>query len=177
MSKTKKITFYLDNDNEKCVTSGGVIIYKFTDTGMKLLLVNSRGGYEDLGGMIDEEDEDIYDTVSREAYEESNYLLSEKTIKKRLLNAPHIYNKKCKYVVFLIEASKKEKKLKKDDFGDREIHDDINRTVKWISLSTFLSDNVVKHKLNWRLKYFPLFKKLNELNNDNKLEVSLFANV
>lgn len=167
ISKTPLVT-------KEIVTSGGVLIYKFSEKGMEILLVNSRGGFEDFGGKIDPDDKNIYKTVAREAFEESNELLNKKQIEARLKVAPYIYIPKSKYVVFIIEANLEEKKLKQEQFGETEIHDNVERKVKWVTLSDLLQPSVIKHKLNWRLKSSKLFSKLHEINNNKKLSVSMF---
>lgn len=48
-SKKDRKTFYFNDDNTKPITAGGVIIYRFNKGIMELLLVDSRGNYEDLG--------------------------------------------------------------------------------------------------------------------------------
>lgn len=167
ISKTPLVT-------KEIVTSGGVLIYKFSEKGMELLLVNSRGGFEDFGGKIDSDDQNIYKTVAREAFEESNQLLNKKQIESRLKIAPYIYIPQSKYVVFIIEANFEEEKLKQEQFGETEIHDNIERKVKWVTLGDLLQPSVIKHKLNWRLKSSKLFAKLHEINNNKKLSVSMF---
>ena len=151
-AKDKRKSFYLDKDTDKPLYAGGVILYRFVKNNMELLLADSRGAYEDLGGCIDQEDKDIFTTVAREAYEESNKLLSKSKIKKRLKEAPYMYATKSKYVVYIIEANDDEVKLKSSDFGNKELHDDIFRTISWVPLEKFLLPEVVKYKLNWRLK-------------------------
>ena len=71
-----------------------------------------------------------------------------------------MYNQKSKYIVFLIEANDDECKLKSSDFGKIEIHDNIPRKIEWISLKNFLTSDVIKCKLNFRLKNKNLFDKL-----------------
>lgn len=162
------------NGDKQIVTSGGVLIYKFGENGMELLMVNSRGGFEDFGGKIDTCDKSIFKTVSRETYEESNKLINKKKLESRLLNAPYVYIKNSKYVCFFVEATDKEAQLTSNDFGDYEIHENIERTVKWIPLSKILTPEIIKHKLNWRLKSSALFAKLNEINNKKTLSLSMF---
>lgn len=160
---------------KQIVTSGGVLIYKFGDSGMELLVINSRGGFEDFGGKIDEADKSIRKTVARETYEESNKLINKKQLELRLESAPYIYVKNSKYVCFIVEATYEESQLNSKDFGDVELHENIQRTVKWIPLSTILTPEIIKYKLNWRLKSSALFTKLNEINNKKKLCVSMFC--
>jgi len=167
--KNRKI-FYLNDDPEKELTAGGVLIYKFTDGKLKLLIQESRGLYEDLGGRADDDDKNIHSTIAREAYEESNKLLKKKSIKERLSKAEYVYSKPNKYIVYVIKASDEEVNLKSKDFGSKEEHDDIDRTIKWISLDKFLESDIIKYKLNFRLKNKNLFDILTKLQGSkNKL--------
>lgn len=163
------------HSEKQIVTSGGVLIYKFGKSGMELLMVNSRGGFEDFGGKIDGCDKTIFSTVARETYEESNKLISKKKMESRLTTAPYIYIKNSKYVCFIVEATHEESMLDSEDFGDIELHDNIQRTVKWIPLDVLLTQEIIKHKLNWRLKSSTLFAKLTEINNQKRLCVSMFS--
>ena len=171
----KRKTFFLNKDKEKPITAGGVILYRFVKNNMELLLADSRGVYEDLGGCVDDNDKNIYDTVSREAYEESNKLLSKTKIKNRLKDAPSMYAPKSKYVVYIIEANHDESMLKCTDFGEKELHDDIFRKIRWIPLDTFLLPEIIKHKLNWRLKNTILFNNLKAIKNNKNLDINLFS--
>ncbi len=108
-------------------------------------------------------DETVHDIISREAYEESNYLLDKDSIKKRLAESSSVYIPHSKYIVYLVKATDIESKLKTDDFGDKEIHDDIPRQVKWIPLTTFLNPNIIKHKVAMRLKHKNLFDMVKNL--------------
>lgn len=175
MPPKNKKTFYLDDDKKQQVTSGGVLLYRFVKGNMELLLVESRGGLEDLGGQIDNDDKDIYSTVAREANEESNELLSKITIKRRIKKAQFAYIEKSKYVVYVIEADKKEIKLSSSDFGDTELHENILRKIKWIPLDIFLLPDIIKHKLNWRLKNRALFDILKQIKNDKKCDINMFS--
>jgi hypothetical protein len=173
----KRKTFYIDDDEDKPITAGGVIIYRFGKKGMELLLVESRGTYEDLGGRVDDEDKNIYTTVSREAYEESNYLLNKSSIKKRIKKKPRFaYAKRSKYIVYMIESTEEEADLVSKEFGDRELHDDILRKIKWIPLKKFLSNEIVQYKLNFRLKNAILFNILKDIEKDKKNDFNMFSN-
>ena len=175
MSKQNRKTFYLDKEKEKPVTAGGVLLYRFIKKNMELLLVEGRGVYEDLGGRVDDNDKDIYATVAREASEESNSLLNKSKIKKRLKVAQYVYMTKCKYVIYIIKADENEEKLVSNDFGEKEKHDDVFRTVKWIPVDTFLLPDIIRHKLNFRLKSKALFDKLKEIVNDKKLDANMLS--
>lgn len=174
MSNKDKKTFYLNKDKEKPITAGGVIIYRFVSGNMELLMADTRGNYEDLGGRCDKVDKDICTTVAREASEESNELLDKRSIKKRLKDEIPIYMPKMKYVVFVIEATKEEAKLVSSDFGDKELHDDIERKIKWIPLDIVQSKEIFKDRLAWRLKSRNLMEKLKSIKSESKITISLF---
>jgi hypothetical protein len=174
---TKKVdrkVFYLGGDKSKPVTSGGVIIYRFFKKSMELLMIESRGFFEDFGGRVDDADQSVEETVQREADEESNGLIDRKSVKDRLTGEP-IYMEKCKYVVHIIKATDAENCLTTEDFGDTEIHDNLKRKVKWISLDTFLLPEIIKYKLNFRLKSKALFDRLKEIREEKKLSTNMFS--
>lgn len=178
--KTQKL-FYLNDEHDKPISAGGIIIYKFDHGNMLLLLQESRGSpsrcsgnIEDLGGLVDKDDEDIYDTISREAKEETNNILSKSKIKKRIKLSPFAYTPRSKYVIYVIEANDFEKNLVSDDFGTREEHDDFERIIKWIPLNLFLTPEFIKHKLAWRLRNGQLFNILKKIDNDKKISSNMF---
>lgn len=174
--KVKTPTFYFDKEKqEKPIRAGGVILYRFNKTTIDLLIAENRGFYEDLGGCTDEGDKDIYHTVAREAYEESNKLIKRKRLIKRLKESYPIYNARSKYVIFVVKATDKEAKLKSSDFGDMEIHDGIKRKIKWIKLDEFMMKDVISIKLNFRMKHRDLFTKLNSIKIDKQLSKSMFS--
>lgn len=158
-------TFYLNDDSECPVMAAGVLIYKIKKNVVSVLLSKNRNVYEDLGGRVDLEDNTIFDTVVREVYEESNKKIDMQKVKKRLKTAEYFYSKKSKYVVYLIKANNKEKKLKSFDFGDKEIHDDIYRTIKWMKITKIL--DTTKTKLNFRLLNKTLLERLFLLQKEN----------
>jgi len=173
MSKTKKDrkTFYIDEKETQSIRAGGVLLYRIVDGRVDILLMNNKGCYEDLGGCTDDDDDDLYDTVSREVYEESNKKISKKSICKRIHTADYIYMPRSKYIIFILEATKDEAELTQYDFGTKEIHDNFERTIQWIPLDIFLSQDIIKYKLNFRLKNKQLFTKLRELNTGAKLTI------
>jgi 8-oxo-dGTP pyrophosphatase MutT (NUDIX family) len=168
MSKSRP-TFYLNDDETKPVRAGGVIIYKFTRKGMNLLLIENNGKYEDIGGCSDEEDKTYIDTIVREVYEETNKLIKRKNTRQKLASSPSVYISISKYVIYFIEATERQKKLTQKDFGSKEKHDNIERTIQWIPLSHFLDSNIIQHKLNFRLKNKVVFDKLKHLDNMHKI--------
>ncbi len=174
MSNTRK-TFYLNADEEKQITAAGVMIYRFNNNDIEVLLVDSRGTYEDLGGRVDTKDKDIFSTAAREAFEESNELLNKRKIKSRIKTAPFVYVEKLKYIVYIIPANSDEKSLISSDFGDIEEHDNINRTIKWFPLSVLTKSEIFKDKLNWRIKNRKIFDILKEIKDENKINIGIFS--
>lgn len=172
----EKITFELEDG--EIVTSGGVIIYKYNDDKktINLLLLKDDKHIEDIGGCIDEEDKNIYNTISREVYEETNGIIDKKNIKQRIKKADYVYTPRSKYVIFIVHATKTEYNLKQKDFGDIEEHDNIKRKIKWYSLHEFYSDKNME-KVNWRMKNTKLYKKLNEIKERKYSTVLNFINL
>lgn len=163
-SNDKRKTFYLDDDKDKPLRAGGVIIYKHTDNSeIELLLISSRGQYEDIGGCTDSNDESIYETISREVEEETNEVITYNTVINRLNDAMYVYSNKSKYITFVIPATPEEETLQSEVFGNKEIHDDIFRTINWVPLSTVLDKDIIRYKLNYRIKNPHLFDKLRNL--------------
>jgi ADP-ribose pyrophosphatase YjhB (NUDIX family) len=170
--KSKRPVFYHNDDKELEVKAGGVIIYKIhkKTKKMSMLLIKNRGKYEDIGGCTDQKDKSIQDTIAREVDEETNSIIKSKNIKKRFEDGVEVFNKWSKYLIYVLEATDDERKLKSDDFGDREIHDDIERTVHWIKYDSFIKNDFIKDKLNFRLKnkiIFEQLKKIDDQNNGN----------
>lgn len=160
-------TFYIGTDATKPIRAGGVIIYRKTkDNNIDLLLIFSRGVYEDIGGRTDNNDDNIYDTVAREVEEETNKVITYDSIVDRLSDAKYVYFSQSKYIIFIVEATKKESKLDSEVFGDTEIHDNISRSIQWVPLDTILETSVIKYKLNYRMKNPHLFNKLKNIQKD-----------
>jgi 8-oxo-dGTP pyrophosphatase MutT (NUDIX family) len=153
-------TIYLDDDDAKPVTAGGVMIYKKTTNGLKVLVIETRGKYEDIGGKIDPMDNDIPSTVAREVEEETNAVIKAEDIIERIRNAPYVYVSNSKYVIYIVKATSHEFHLKKEAFGDKENHDGCNRTIGWILREELTRPIIVQCKMNWRIKNKHLFDKL-----------------
>ena len=169
MSRINRKTFYHKDNKDEPIRAGGVILYKHVNNTIELLLISSRGLYEDIGGCVDNEDEDIYDSVSREVEEETNAVITYDAIKHRLYDSDSVYSKQSKYIIFIVEATNEEANHESEIFGNTENHDNISRTINWIPLKTFLSKNIVKYKLNFRLKNTYLFNKLKNIPNSVRL--------
>lgn len=172
--KEQRKTFYLDNEESKPITAGGVMIYRFNNNDIEVLLADTRGTFEDLGGCVDKKDKDIMSTVAREAFEESNELLNRKKIRTRLKTAKYVYVPKMKYLVYLIPANSEETKLVSSDFGDIEKHDNISRKINWYPLNILKRADIFKEKLNWRIKNRKIYDTLKEIKDSNKINITIF---
>lgn len=154
----KRPTFYLDKTSKKFpCRAGGVMPYYLTKNGIYFLMIKNNGVYEDFGGKTDEKDRSIRDTIVREAQEESNFIFPRKSIRSQIKNNG-IYIHKSKYLFYFIKA---EKYYDVSIFGDREIHDNIPRTVEWVHIDT-LSD---KKLLHYRLRSKIVERALEKLKN------------
>ncbi len=89
--------------------------------------------YADFGGKTDNCDNDVYETVIREASEESNGKL--KISKQMLQIAEKYYFKNSKYLLFVVNTKCTYKKVIYK-MGNSENHDKIPRVVGWYSTNT-----------------------------------------
>lgn len=141
-------TFYYDNDNTKPIRAGGVIIYRKINNKIQFLLIKKKYNdierYEDIGGKTDINDITSYDTIAREVSEETNSVINEGIMKYQLSKSSNIYVPYSKYLLYLVQANVYERNLKSNYFGNKEIHDDINRTIVWVDI-----DNYLDNKLNF----------------------------
>lgn len=167
-------TFYYndnnnDNNNNKTnpLRAGGCLFYKFDENNkMHVLLITNHGKYEDFGGKTDEVDKCIEDTIIREVMEESNCLIDECELKDQLIKNNCIYVKRSKYLLYIIEASEKQAKLTGEMFGNKELHDNLFRTVEWMLYEEMKS----KKNIHVRLLSADIFNHLDTINNIKKIE-------
>lgn len=147
--------------NNQPVRAGGILFYHHNKESDQydLLMIHSRGKYEDFGGQTDEVDNDYLDTVSREVEEESNNIIPKDYIKNKIQNIEPIYIKHCKYILYCVES---DAYYDPAIFGDHEKTDDINRTVEWVSYDDFKSEDF-KKKLNFRLTAYNVLNYLENL--------------
>lgn len=166
-------TFYLDDNVNKPIRAGGVIIYKFINNIMYVLLIERNGLYEDIGGCTEESDKTHIDTVVREVYEESNKLIKRKNTRNKLKKAYSYYIPNSKYIIYFIEATIRQQNMTSNDFGNYELHDNIERTINWIPLSHFLNKTIAKYKHNNRIKHTHIYQKLRQIRNTKILRQSI----
>jgi len=170
----KRYSFTIDDN---IIYAGGVIVYRINNNNVELLLMKSRGKYEEFGGTINKEDKYIYDTVAREVDEESNSIIKYESVIERIKTSTYVCSKRSKYIIYLLKASPQEHLMTSDMFGNKEIHDDIERTVQWIKLKDFYA--LIKQKeVNFRIVTKLLFDKLNEIEIENNIKnISKYDNI
>ena len=120
---------------------------------------SDKNFYEDFGGKTDLKDNNINETICREANEETNGVLNKNDIMKYLKSGKYIYFKRGKY---LLNISRTSEEFNIDDFGSSENNSDINRTILWVNLKEF------KKKLHFRLKFKLFYKTLADIKKELK---------
>lgn len=164
-------TFFYNNNQHYEIRAGGIIFYRYNyrKDQLEFLMIKNNNCYEDFGGKTDIVDKCIEDTVSREAEEESNGIFIKRDIARHVntietllnpLTCMVSYTKQSKYVVFLIKTTKN---YNPADFGDREYHDNIPRTVEWVSASKLLDSMFVRTNLHVRLKFDNFFDTIKNI--------------
>ena len=143
------------------VHAAGICLFKKDENGIKILFQYKNNLYEDLGGKINHKDNDIFDTVIREAAEESNNLIIIE--KERIKTSKLYYNKPAKYLSMVLEANLKESLFVAENFGKKETCDNINRTIEWIPLEDL--DIVYFHPRISKENITSIIKDLTDLNN------------
>lgn len=170
MTNIIRPTFYLDNNKNQPIKAGGALIYRVNNKlkDIELLLIKNRGRYEDFGGRTDIKDKTILDTVCREIDEESNNIFRKKPLKKIFTKCNYIYSTWSKYVIYMYELSTTNEYYNIDPiiFGNRETHDNIERTVQWIPYSIYKSNEFQK-EVNFRLKIKELNMELENIYNSH----------
>lgn len=137
---------------ESTISACGCLFYK--KQSRELLLISYKDpnwpNYDDLGGIIDEDDDTIYETITREVAEETNGVIGEVYLRKIIQKKNHkqFYNKFCKYF-FLVVCVEEDFHTNTDIFGEYESTDNIYRTINWIKYEDALE------KLSVRLKKCP----------------------
>lgn len=148
-NRNKRPTFYYNNDELKPIKAGGVIIYKIEEKSIKILLIKIKyinqkkdiyDFYEDIGGKTDKIDISFYDTISREVAEETNNVINPQIIKYQMSYSDDLYIEHAKYLLYIIKANSYERNLNTQSFGNKEIHDNIDRTIEWIDINDYLNN-------------------------------------
>ena len=108
--------------NSNYIKAGGVLFYRIYNNNKEFLVIEENNKYSDLGGKIEEYDKTIYDTISREVYEESNKYFEKDKIYNILIQNKNerIYIKNAKYLLYILNIN-----LIDDNI--------ITSNIKWIS--------------------------------------------
>ncbi|MBA43128.1 MAG: hypothetical protein CMF62_03850 [Magnetococcales bacterium] len=150
-------TFIIDDCE---VTAGGVLFYKKN----KLLMIRCNGKLEDFGGKADPNDSNIYETISREVEEESNNIFKKEDLYKKIIKKKVYISVKSKYLFIFVKVNKN---YNVGDFGNREIYENIPRTVEWVHMDKFKNKDFVSENLAWRLRTKDFFQTIFGLKNKN----------
>jgi len=73
-----------------------------------------------------------------------------------------VYSKPSKYLIYIIPTTIN---YDPNSFGDREIHDNIRRTVEWVSYEFLTDQNTYDNKLHFRLKSKQFMDAITEIYN------------
>lgn len=160
--------FYYNNNKKYQIKAGGAIFYHIDDKkNLKFLMIKNKNKYEDFGGKTDMNDLSIEETVAREVEEESNKIFTKKEIIENIKNLTPIYTQASKYLLYFYEI--------KDDtlydpqiFGDKEIYENISRTVEWVPYFQIKSSIFINQCLNPRLRFKTFFETIDILNKDEQ---------
>ena len=149
--KTMKKAVVYTEQNEPC-KAAGALLYQKSGNQTFFLLINRNGRYEDFGGRVEVIDNTVIDTVAREVVEESNGVINNSFIRS-LLNkrGPVLHSPISQYFMYFRRVHESVI-YKPEFFGDCEIHDNIVRTVEWVSKRELLSIWDVKGKIHPRIK-------------------------
>jgi predicted NUDIX family NTP pyrophosphohydrolase len=139
-------TFYYNNDLTKPIRAGGVLLYKKNNNKLQILLIKKEcffkknqcyDIYEDIGGKTDVFDKNILETITREVEEETNNI-----IKISFDNSESFYISHGKYLLYLIEANENIQNYNSTHFGNKEIHDNIDRTINWFDIEDYTKNKL-----------------------------------
>ena len=166
IKKYRPTFLYKSND----VRAAGVLLYKYTKSGPEFLMIKNTSNlnkfYEDFGGKTDQGDKSFIDTVIREAEEESNYEIKKDDIRTLIEDSEPLYFKSAKYILYIIKAPKD---YVPNDFGTKEIYEDIPRIVEWVPYSRLTDRKFSKYFLTRRLRYGLFFSRLKYIFDDERI--------
>lgn len=142
--------FMFSDNPEDEVKAGGVLFYHIDDSyNLRFLMIRKNNVYEDFGGKTSAEDKNFYDTIAREVDEESNGIFKKEDVLHKIKDCTQVYIKNSKYVLCLLQLKDM---INSASFGDKEIYEDIPRTVEWVDSSNFKKQYFIRNKLNFRLR-------------------------
>jgi hypothetical protein len=158
--KNRKSVYIKLNNVFSRILSVGIIIYRIKNKSLDLLLINRFNKYEEINSFINDDYINIYDTISKQCVNESNYILDYDSIQKRLndTNTFYIYNKYPKHIIYIIRATKDEGDLISESFDDYGHYDNNERKIEWVSSNEF-----THRRLNYKLRNKNLFSYINYL--------------
>jgi hypothetical protein len=154
--------------NGEPVRAGGCLFYANINNEIYYLLRKGKRDWGDIGGKTDQRDKCITDTIVREVIEETNHSLmgdshtvDEATKALRFIidktSKNIFYNKKSKYVLFVLEVPPKIYHMDNKRFGLQEETEDwtMKHYYSWVQ-----KKNIKRHLLHARLRYHKDFSKI-----------------
>lgn len=182
----KRKTLYY---GKNAVKASGVMFYKRKrvkknskndnkyNSGIEVLVLFTKGKYEDPGGKIDEIDESIEAAAAREVSEETNNVITQ-DMALSMINHKSTkchYSKISKYLLYLVEANNEIKNINMDDFGTREIKYDYKRIFQWIDIDKLYSQtNINGRRINPRIISLAVPKQIKKIMEKKKKKKSYF---
>ncbi len=137
LEETKTVqNLHTDVLYKRTISAAGCLIYKILGGEVYLLLIKYNDPnwpmLDDLGGRIDGSDTSVIGAITREVSEETNNVIDSNLFKSMHMTNS-FYTLKSKYYVVLVRV---DDNFCKDTtvFGDKEIHDNIYRTINWFNL-------------------------------------------
>lgn len=131
----------------KTISACGCLFYKKTTKELLLISYTDPNWekYDDFGGMVDNNDESVYETIWREVEEETNGIINKNEMQKILKSKQYtqFYTEFCKY--FFIAVNVEENyNVDTHAFGTIEKTDQILRTINWIKYEEALKNLAVR---------------------------------
>ena len=155
-AETTIVAFLNQSPWSRSIASGGVLMVK--PSGYVLLIKNTHPNWtllDDLGGRTELSDQSIWDTIIREVEEESNGLIN--LAQSVLQQSPQVYVPASKYLCCLIKVDDHEYN-DTSIFGEREIADNILRTLHWMKY-----DDQLQQKMSHRLQSQDIIKEIKKI--------------
>ncbi len=123
------------------VSHGGIVFYKKEKGEVKILINHVDTKYYDIGGKLTDNTKTVEENISNIISTKTNNVINYESLLSRLYKGHFVYYINEKYILFLIEASTNEKKLKSFDFERMA-----NKQSISISTITLNNKNIVKEK-------------------------------
>lgn len=171
MEKTKRKFFNYNNLSESQfiytrnksktfkypISAAGCIFYKTNNKQILLAKYDDPkwNRLDDLGGVVDGGDNNVFDTIIREVSEETNNVINKKMMTKFIYGGKYkyFYNVKSKYFCIVIKVPNNFI-VDTSVFGSIETHDNIRRIISWREYDKVKNNLALRILLNKQLIQF-----------------------